>query len=127
MAGRAPSGSSTMTRQRSMRPAGTEQQSRGDGHGQSHGDNYQTPVVSTRSRWAARKAWCRDGQTRLARQLKRRVLLQDRGLKPLQGRARLTAELLDQGLARRLVGGQRLGLPSAAVERDHQLSVQALP
>ncbi len=62
----------------------------------------------------------------LTGQIERRVLPQYRALKSLQCRAGLQAELLDQGPARRLVGLQRLGLPPAAVERDHQLPVQAL-
>ena len=62
----------------------------------------------------------------LIRQVERSILPQDRALQPLQRRARLEAELLDQRPARRLVGLQRFGLAPAAVQRDHQLSVQAL-
>ena len=56
---------------------------------------------------------------RLDRQ--RRILAQDRGLQLAQLRARLQAELLDQRPARIAEGGERIGLPAAAVERQHQL------
>ncbi len=62
----------------------------------------------------------------LAGQVERRVLPQDRVLKPLQRRARFHAKLLDQRPARLLVGPQRLRLPPAPVQSDHQLPVQAL-
>lgn len=62
----------------------------------------------------------------LAGQIERGVLLQDRALESLQRGARLEADLLDQGPARCLVGLERLGLSPAAIQRGHQLPVQAL-
>jgi hypothetical protein len=44
-----------------------------------------------------------------------------------QPRARLSAELLDQDPAGVLIGGQRLGLAAAAIQRQHQQAVQVLP
>ena len=62
----------------------------------------------------------------LTGQIERGILLQDRLLKPLQRRARFQPELLDQHPARRLVGPQRLRLPPAPVQGDHQLLMQPL-
>ena len=45
----------------------------------------------------------------------------------LKSRRRLDPELLDERPARVLVRLERLGLPSAAVERKHQLSARPLP
>ena len=59
--------------------------------------------------------------------VERDVLLQDGALDPLQARARLDTEFLHQHPAGRPVDSQRLGLPPATVERDHQLLVQPLP
>ena len=55
-----------------------------------------------------------------------RILAQDRALEPLQGGPGFQAELADHHLAGRPVGAERFGLPSAAVQREHQLPVQAL-
>ena len=60
-------------------------------------------------------------------ELERGVLREHGALDPLELRARLEAELLDQRLARVLVDLQRLGLPTRAVEREHQLGAEALP
>jgi hypothetical protein len=49
-----------------------------------------------------------------------RGLPQDRRLELAERRAWLEAEFLDQSPACGLIGLQRLGLPSAAVQRDHQ-------
>jgi hypothetical protein len=57
----------------------------------------------------------------------RGILRQHGALEPLQVRARLDAELLHQHPAGRLVGRQRIGLPPAAVEGDHQLLMQPFP
>src|SRR5262249_3215722 len=46
---------------------------------------------------------------------------------PLQRRAWFDPELVDQQPPCRLVGGERVRLPSAAVEREHQLSAHPLP
>ena len=40
--------------------------------------------------------------------------------------ARLDPEAVDEHLARLPVGGQRVGLAPAAVQREHQLRMQAL-
>ena len=63
---------------------------------------------------------------RLARQLERGVLAQDRLLESLQRRARIDSELVPQMLSRLPVGLERLGLTPAAVQREHQLAVQPL-
>jgi hypothetical protein len=55
-----------------------------------------------------------------------RVLGEDGGLKLLQRRARVDAQLLGQGLAGPSVGLQRLGLPAGAVQGQHEQPVQPL-
>jgi hypothetical protein len=44
----------------------------------------------------------------------------------LELRSRLEPQLLDQQVACGAVGGERVGLPSGAVEREHQHRVEAL-
>src|SRR5262249_42080363 len=44
-----------------------------------------------------------------------------------QLRAGLESELLDQNVASDLEGTQRVGLPSCAVQSDHELAAQPLP
>ena len=61
---------------------------------------------------------------RLRRQ--RGILAENRLLEVLQSRPRLDAELVDEGCPRPAVGLERLRLPPRAVEREHQLPVQAL-
>ena len=61
-----------------------------------------------------------------ARQLERRVVLQDGLLQPPQLRPRLEADLLVEHPPRRGVGLERLGLPPRPVQRDHELRVEAL-
>ncbi len=56
----------------------------------------------------------------------RLVLAQDRGLERLELGAGVDAELLDQRLARRAVGGERVRLAPGAVEREHELGAGAL-
>ncbi len=63
---------------------------------------------------------------RRLRELERRVLAQHRALQLLQRRARLDPQLVDEHASGGLVGGQRLGLASRPVEREHQLAAQAL-
>ena len=63
---------------------------------------------------------------RLVRPVQRRVLAQDRLVQAPQLRAGLDADLLDQRARACAVGVERLGLPPAAVEREHALGVQAL-
>src|SRR5207253_2199317 len=58
--------------------------------------------------------------------LELRVLEQDRALEPLERRARVDAELVAQVAARRLVGSERLRLPSGPVEGEHLLETQGL-
>ena len=60
------------------------------------------------------------------RQLQRRVLPQDRLLQLAQRRARLDPQLFYQRPPRRLVDGERVGLPAATVQREHQLGAHAL-
>ena len=60
------------------------------------------------------------------RELESGVLSQDRGLQFLERRPGLQAELLDQGLAPRPVGLERLGLAPGAIQRQHQLAAQPL-
>ncbi len=58
--------------------------------------------------------------------LQRGLLAQDRRVQLLQGGGRLDAELLDEHLARVLVGLERLRLPATAVEREHELAARTL-
>ena len=58
--------------------------------------------------------------------LERGVLAQDRVLQAAELRAGLDADLLHQHAARLLIRLERLGLPPAAVQREHALRVQAL-
>ena len=55
-----------------------------------------------------------------------RIGVQDAGLQVAQFPARFHAELVHQHPPGPLVGGQRLGLPAAPVERQHQLGVEPL-
>src|SRR6266540_3298331 len=66
------------------------------------------------------------GGRRRGEQVERGVLREDCLLQALQPDARLDAELVDQGLPGGAVGGQRLGLPAAAVQGEHELAVQVL-
>ena len=67
----------------------------------------------------------RPGERRLLEQ-ERVVLAEDRGLELAELRAGVDAELLDEGLARGAVGGERVGLPAGAVEREHELRARPL-
>ena len=58
--------------------------------------------------------------------LQRGLLAQDRRVQLLQGWRRLDAKLLDEHLARVLVGLERLRLPPTAVEREHELTARTL-
>ena len=60
------------------------------------------------------------------REVERGVVEQDRLLELLQRLARVEAELVDQRRARVLVGGERVGLPARAVQRQDQQLAQAL-
>ena len=80
-----------------------------------------------RERAAARRR--RGGGAAPARrrvELERRVVGEDRGLQALELAARVEPEVLDQRVAGAPVGLQRVGLAAGAVEREHQLRVQAL-
>ena len=61
------------------------------------------------------------------RQLQIRLVAQHGLLQPAQVRARLEPELVDQRPPRVGVGLERLGLPAAAVQREHQLRAEPLP
>ena len=54
------------------------------------------------------------------------VLAEDRGLELAELGAGVDAELLDEGLTRGAVRGERVGLPARAVEREHELRARAL-
>ena len=56
----------------------------------------------------------------------RLVLVEDRPVELLQGRARVDPELFDEPFAGVGVDGERLRLPAGAVERQHQLAVESL-
>ena len=62
----------------------------------------------------------------LRRRRERRVLDEDRVLQGAQLRAGLQSDLLDQCATRPPVGLERISLPAAAVQGQHQLSVQVL-
>jgi hypothetical protein len=55
-----------------------------------------------------------------------RVLAQDRGVKLAQLGSRLDPDLLHEDLSRPPVGGERVGLPTGPVEREHEVPVEAL-
>ena len=55
-----------------------------------------------------------------------RVLPEDRPLQLLQGRARIEAEILREGLAGFAIDLERVGLAAAAVEREHPLLEEPL-
>jgi hypothetical protein len=54
------------------------------------------------------------------------VLLEDLLLEPAQLGARRLSELAVERVAQAAVCGQRLGLPAAAIQREHQVAVEAL-
>ena len=60
------------------------------------------------------------------RDLECRVLREDRVLQPPQLRARLDADLLDELGPRVAEGGERLGLATRAIQREHVLRAQVL-
>ena len=61
------------------------------------------------------------------RQRERGILREDRAFELAQPLAGLDPELSDEDLAGVLIGLQRLGLPVAAVQSEHQLRPEALP
>ena len=69
------------------------------------------------------------GQARLGRrrQVEPWVLGEDRRMQPAQLRPWVDAELLDQDRSGPLVGQQRIGLPTRAVQGQQQLGPQPLP
>ena len=66
------------------------------------------------------------GQLARATQVQPRVLAQDRRVQPAQLAAGFDADLVDERGTRAAVGLQRLRLPTRAIQREHQLPVQAL-
>ncbi len=54
------------------------------------------------------------------------VLAQDRPFEPLELRRRIDAELVDERLAGAAVRVERIGLPAAPIEREHQEPDRAL-
>src|SRR5205823_14556530 len=58
--------------------------------------------------------------------VERRILAEDGALELLQRAARLDAELVDQHAAALAVDGQRVDLPAAAIEGEHQVAAQPL-
>ncbi len=86
--------------------------------------------------WAGRAGWPGPGRRlaghpeagqRRPRRGQRRIAGQDARLQVAQFAAGLHAQLVDQHAAGALVGGERLGLPPAAVQRQHELGVEPLP
>src|SRR5262249_61268730 len=73
----------------------------------------------------------RDEQRALRRihasQLERRVVAEYRRLELAERASRLDAELLDEGAPSPSVRSERVGLPTASIQREHQLGVQPLP
>jgi hypothetical protein len=67
------------------------------------------------------------GPRDLPRRVQSRILAEDRPLELLQSRAGLDPQLVDERSARVLVGVERLGLATGAVQRRHQVPAQALP
>ncbi len=61
------------------------------------------------------------------RSVQRRVVSEDRPFELPERIARLDPELVDQRPSRPLVDGERVRLPSRAIEREHQLSAKPLP
>ena len=59
--------------------------------------------------------------------LQRQRMLENLGLQGTELGTWFEAELLDQQEPRSLVDIQRLGLPTAPVQRQHQLTTQSLP
>ena len=59
--------------------------------------------------------------------VQRRVVGQDRLVQVLQCFPGVDAELSGEQVAGAPVGGERLGLPAAAIQRQHELAVQPLP
>jgi hypothetical protein len=76
------------------------------------------------SQLSAASITIRDGSS--GRRLERGVVAQDALLQPLQGRARLNSELLDEDLPGLLVGVEGVCLAVGAVEGEHLLSAEAL-
>ena len=81
-------------------------------------------VLSTQRRCRVGVALARQLHCR-RRQVERRVLAQDRLVHALQLSAGLDAGVLDEDLAGVAVDLERLGLPSAAIQREHQLHRRA--
>ena len=113
------------------RAAEADEEAGGQNPGTGRGDGGQPPPAGARPGRAAREGW--GGRGRVAGRpgarggrVEVRVLAQDRALEPLQGGPGFQAELADHHLAGRPVGAERFGLPSAAVQGEHQLAVQAL-
>ncbi len=73
-----------------------------------------------------RRDW---GRPRTCRRLEveRRILVEHAALEPLQLGPGLDAELVHEDRASAAVGLQRVGLAARAVQREHQVRVQALP
>ena len=89
------------------------------------GERHRLDDVDEEDRDEPAKLHRRPSERRLLEQ-ERLVLAEDRGLELAQLRAGVDAELLDQRLARGAVGGERVGLPARAVEREHELRARAL-
>ena len=68
--------------------------------------------------------WGRLGRRR---EVQPRILGEDRRLQPAQLRPRVDAQLLDQDRPGPLIGQQRVGLPTGAVQGQHELGPQPLP
>ena len=72
-----------------------------------------------------RAAWA--GTVGCTRSVERGILLEDLLLEAAQGGAGIDAELLDEQVSDLLERLQSFGLPSAAVQPEHELAVPSLP
>ena len=88
------------------------------------GEHGRRQLVFRRHVPASRPSHLRHLDRRLRFEIERRVLRQDGDLQLLQVRSGIEAQLLEQLLACPVVGGQRVGLPPGAVQRQHQLFME---
>ena len=84
------------------------------------------PIVRFGGAGNARSPAAAGGGRRGGWRVERGIVREDRLVEVVQLGARLDPELLDEDLAGVPVGLQRVGLAAAAIQREHQLRVQAL-
>ena len=88
------------------------------------GDRGQLELTADERRQRRRKVALHRANTLLRRE--RRILAQDRRFQPPQLLARLDAEVLAERAPRLAIRVERLCLPAAAVEREHELAAEPL-